>query len=566
MSLRQRWLLDGIYQCIGSTLYTKYTADNGDFAQIGTAKCGFLDSNSVSNIYGTFKSPSSAYDYVSYYMKKDNGIHCYDLSTDTTSRLNSPYFTYDAYYPGLELTVSWWMRPSSAGLTTGIYANIIVADRITITISFAYNSTPGYTTISVTSDTALLLGRNYTIPNSDFDKWAFYTTTLRLGTSSISAKYYRNGSLKEQRDLSGAFGYTYLTNGTVSGSVLSASMSSGSGSVGYCKDIRVYDTVLSPSDIFNIYAEGLSIDIPIYTHPVSVSKFVGDTALFSFSTTGIYGITGSTLSYQWYKNDNTIVGQTGVTGSVSNVQISDTSSTVKAKIYYSGETAIAGVYTNNATLTVVGSSVINQPQAILQYVGTTGTWTAGVTGGTKQYQWFVGTTGVPGATGITYSRLLTMSDDGLNAKLRVYNNTLSSYTDSTNALIDVVATFGMTGPSDSYTKSGNNANYVPTITGEPLRYQWGKNDDGVTGAIAGATGASYTFGVTGTDGGNRYYVDVSDPIATYRSYAALLTVGGSMVPISPVSIYYYKGETGIFTDGVTGGIGPYTYQWQRKDI
>jgi len=125
---------------------------------------------------------------------------------------------------------------------------------------------------------------------------------------------------------------------------------------------------------------------------------------------------------------------------------------------------------------------------------------------------------------------------------------------------------GITGPFDAKVKAGNNANYSVYAEGNSLTYQWNINDGGVTGPIVGVTGLSYTFPVTGTDDTDRYFVDVNDEVfGTFRSYAALLTVGGSMVPTNPSSIYFYRGETGIFTDGVTGGIGPYTYQWQRKD-
>jgi len=207
------------------------------------------------------------------------------------------------------------------------------------------------------------------------------------------------------------------------------------------------------------------------------------------------------------------------------------------------------------------------PSSVLQYEHTNALFTSGVTGGQNAYQWYIDNTTIDGATGLSYTRPdISIDDDLKDIKMRVYYNPSNKYVDSNTATLDVVAAFGMTGPSDVFIKAGNNATYAPTITsGEPVGYQWNINDGGVTGSIAGATGLSYTFPVAGTDNTNRYFVDVRDPITTYRSYAGLLTVGGSMVPTNPSSIYFYRGETGIFTDGVTGGIGPYTYQWQRKD-
>ena len=114
---------------------------------------------------------------------------------------------------------------------------------------------------------------------------------------------------------------------------------------------------------------------------------------------------------------------------------------------------------------------------------------------------------------------------------------------------------------------GAAATFTVAVAGTgPFTYQWSKNG----GAIAGATGASYTTPATvAGDNGSLFSVAVAQGGPSITSNTALLTVNaavaGSVPAISaqPAAATATVGRTATFTVTATG-TGPLSYQWSRN--
>ena len=217
------------------------------------------------------------------------------------------------------------------------------------------------------------------------------------------------------------------------------------------------------------------------------------------------------------------------------------------------------------------AEIYSHPQSVKKYVGETATFSVGATGSNLIYQWYSNVGGkiapVSGATAANYSiPNITKSYHNKAVRVRVTDGR-PEYIDSNNAFIEeVVEPMSYTGPFDVKVKSGNNASFqITKLNSEDLTYQWYEIIDGVTGGLTGATDNAYTYAVTGTDDGKQYTCKITDDIQSYNSPVATLTVAGSLVVNNPSNIYFFRGDTGVFSGGATGGIGGYLYQWERQD-
>ncbi len=87
-------------------------------------------------------------------------------------------------------------------------------------------------------------------------------------------------------------------------------------------EVRIYNRILSPSDVFELYQLGgfgnTNGSIPtITTQPRNVTNYVGDVAAFTVGATGT-----TPFFYQWFSNNVAIPNQTNVTLVLTNVQLS----------------------------------------------------------------------------------------------------------------------------------------------------------------------------------------------------------------------------------------------------
>ncbi len=289
--------------------------------------------------------------------------------------------------------------------------------------------------------------------------------------------------------------------------------------------------------------------------PLSQTEDVGQTITLT-ATAGNLG-SGSD-SYQWYNGTTPIPGATsltyaataGATGTFNyNVVVTDSN-------FGTGTSATATV-TVSATPTV---SVL--PLSQTEDVGQTITLTAtagNLGSGSDSYQWYNGTTPIPGATSLTYAATAGATGT-FNYNVVVTDSNFGTGTSAT-ATVTVSAT-----PTVSVLPLSQTEDVGQTITLTATAGNLGSGSDSYqwyngTTPIPGATSLTYaaTAGATGTF---NYNVVVTDSnFGTGTSATATVTVSATptslSISITPSSTSINAGQSVTFTNITTGGTQPY---------
>lgn len=184
--------------------------------------------------------------------------------------------------------------------------------------------------------------------------------------------------------------------------------------------------------------------------------------------------------------------------------------------------------------------------------------------GTLSYQWSDSHGLIAGATSATYTTPATSSADNGDTYTVTIGSSYGTVTStpvtlSVDAPANVVIT---TQPVSQSVVVGQSSTLTVAATGSPtLTYQWYQTG---SGAIAGATQASYTTPVFTSSQSVTYYAVVSNELGSVQSSNAVVTVGAA-TPVSfstqPASTIAPVNEPVQFT-AVVAGSAPYTYQWQ----
>ena len=127
-------------------------------------------------------------------------------------------------------------------------------------------------------------------------------------------------------------------------------------------------------------------------------------------------------------------------------------------------------------------------------------------------------------------------------------------------------------PNDATVVAGNTAEFTVEASGgtEPYTYQWEESTDSAAtwNAIDGATSATYTIDSTTIEMDNYQYrcvvQDATEPVNTVTSDAALLRVNEVFALSLLQNLTANAGESATFSITASGGIEPYTYQWQTR--
>lgn len=217
---------------------------------------------------------------------------------------------------------------------------------------------------------------------------------------------------------------------------------------------------------------------------------------------------GSSLSYQWYKDSVAVSGATSASLTVT-----------AAGSYYVVVSNTAGsVSSSTVTVTVTTTPVITtQPASATVASGGSATLSVVATGNGLSYQWYLAGVAISGATSSTY----TASSAGsyyvvvTNASGSVTSST-ATVTVSTSITTPVITTQ----PVSTSVAAGNSVTLSVVASGTSLSYQWYK--DGT--AISGATAASYTIATTTSASAGSYTVVVSNTAGSVTSSAAVLSI------------------------------------------
>lgn len=87
---------------------------------------------------------------------------------------------------------------------------------------------------------------------------------------------------------------------------------------GFLDDMRMYNRLLTESDVQELYAVAAAVAPNIVTQPQPASRFVGDTVVLSVVAEGT-----APLQYQWSKGEGAVEGATNATLVITDAQVAD---------------------------------------------------------------------------------------------------------------------------------------------------------------------------------------------------------------------------------------------------
>ena len=230
-------------------------------------------------------------------------------------------------------------------------------------------------------------------------------TVSATGTGTLSYQWYKN-STPVAGETSDAFSFT----------VSSAD-----------NNAQIYCAVTDSNGTTNSNVATLTVEtaLAVTTHPQNASIVDGQNASFTIAAVG-----SGTLSYQWYKNGQTV----GIDSDTYTFQVSGTDD--GAEIYCVVTDNNGFLQSNTATLNVEAALTITaHPQAATVVEGETAEFTVTASGeGALSYQWYKGGVAIDGATENTVSITTVLADNGLEVYCSVTdsNGSLNSNTVSLN--------------------------------------------------------------------------------------------------------------------------------------
>ena len=277
----------------------------------------------------------------------------------------------------------------------------------------------------------------------------------------------------------------------------------------------------------------------------------------SFSVTAS---SGTTMTYQWYRNGSAISGANSSSYSFLTILGSD-SGVFRVKVTNAG----GWVMSANAYLNIdPPPTITTQPQS--QAVNQGGDVTFSVVASSSQsisYQWyFNGASLGTAASSSSYSRTNLIAGNAGSYTVVAANSTGS--TTSQVATLTVIVPPGITRqPHDQTVTVGYSQNFKVTASGSaPLSYQWSFNGT----PIASATTSVLSFNNTQTNAAGAYQVVITNAAGSITSAMVTLTV---IIPPAitsqPQSQSVKVGQPSTFNVTATG-TGPLAYQWSLNDI
>ncbi len=299
----------------------------------------------------------------------------------------------------------------------------------------------------------------------------------------------------------------------------------------------------------------LTVIIPpaIITQPLGLTNNATTTASFTVS------VSGTSPSYQWYKNGTNLLTDIG------NISGSSTTNLVLTNVLAAddgGYTVVAAnaagsVTSMVATLVVIDPVIFTQPVGTTNIDGSTVTFSVGAAGTTPLfYQWYQNNSALFGQTSSNLV-LTNIADSDAGNYTVVVTNFVGSIT-SAPAVLVTVPPLIISQPTNLVVTVGQPANFSVNVNGQiPFTYQWQKN----LANIPNATNRIFTIAATvGTDSGS-YRVIVTNPNGTQISQpASLLVVVPPTITSDPTNVISFVGQNVNFTVGASSVVPP-AYQW-----
>ncbi len=448
----------------------------------------------------------------------------------STALGGSPPYTYQWYLNNIAVSgaknPTWTFTPTSSGSYT-VYLNVTDSTCKKAKSNIA----------SVTVNPALSVSISPTSVVIDVGQSKLFTSTVSGGTSPYSYQWYLNNA---------------PVSGATSSSWTFTPISSGS----YTVYVNATDNVGARAKS-NIAAVTVNAVLSVTISPSSVTLDAGQSKLFTSTVSG----GTSPYTYQWYLDGSAVSGATSATWTYT--PSASGSHTVFVKVT---DSVSAVATSNTATVTVNGAlSVTISPTSVVMDVGQSRTFTSTVSGGTGpfSYQWYLDGSVVSGATSSTWT--YTPSAAGSHTVyVKVTDSASTPVTAQSNtAGIVVNAALSVTiAPGSATLDVGQSQTFTSTVTGgtSPFSYQWYLDGS----VVSGATSASWTY-TASASGSHTVYVKVTDsattPVCATSNTASVAVNAALSVSITPTSVTLDVGQSQLFTSTVSGGTGPFSYQW-----
>jgi hypothetical protein len=383
---------------------------------------------------------------------------------------------------------------------------------------------------------------------------ANYTVTVVGSGTNPTYQWYKNGTA-----ITGATNSTYTITGVTASDAGTYTVKV----TGTCGPV-----VTSNNAVLNI-----NTNIGIATQPVS------STTLCPGATFGISVIaSGTSPTYQWYKNGTAITGATSSAYSIATVSATD-AATYTVKVSGACGTAVTS---GNSVLTVnTNVGVGTQPTATTSLCpgSTYNLSTVGSGTGPYTYQWYKNGTAISGATLASYSIASVSSADAATYTVKI-SGTCGSPVTSSNAVLTVYSppTFTSNLSNTSYCTGSNITLSVSgTTTPGTLNYTWRLSTDaGSTwntisniAPYSGATTSALTIAsVPAAFSGYMYQVILTDATCTLNSTTsanAKITPYTNVTTTAPANVGICPNGNATFTSTATPHNGSATYQWQSNN-
>ena len=295
--------------------------------------------------------------------------------------------------------------------------------------------------------------------------------------------------------------------------------------------------------------------VVITSQPASVT--VGTGSILKLSV----GVTGTEpISYQWYKNNVLIPGETA---SILFRPLAVPGDAGTYKVVVKNE-ATTGLQSSNAVVTVLDSlDITSQPASGRVGIGGSYTFSVSASGaGPISYQWRKAAQNISGATGPSHTISPAGVSDSASYDVVVWNS-VSSAT-STPATLSVLEPVAIdVQPSPQTAPFGGDATFTVHASGsDPRTYQWRRN--GVD--LPGATASTFVISPVAMVSAGSYDVVVSNPVNSVTSIQAPLSV------LSPVSIVTQPAGASVVagdsfsTSVLAAGSPPITYAWKKAGV
>jgi len=294
----------------------------------------------------------------------------------------------------------------------------------------------------------------------------------------------------------------------------------------------------------------VNTNVAITNQSTSNTVCSGASPSFSVTASGT-----SPITYQWYKNNNTIA--TNATNSTYN--IASAASADEADYFVTASNSCNTVQSNMISLTVKESpSISSQPSDATVCTASSVQFNTSATGTQPMtYQWYDANGAISGATNSSYLISQSSASDA-GTYYAIVTNSCSNAT-TNNATLTVNSPVSISSqPSSSTVCETSAASMSVTVSGTaPITYQWFMSGD----TISGATNDNYSITNTTLLNAADYFVIAANSCNSAQSNTINLSIEQApSISSQPANATVCTGTSVQFNISATGTT-PITYQW-----